>query len=329
MQTCTGRFDEKSVEALRAKAAEALAPVPAATMAALRAFPLRMGPAHNKQSWLSSVARLRASFSHCIFVFDTAHGREYFLFMYALQGPVEATLCRIDLVDATMDVIDLRSEDWQSFAAADNQWTFAVDRAAITPWHKLPDVPEDRVSVLRESRLLGRDKVVADTDPEPLLAAIGLFPEPSRGTEVATQISRAPGASAKETVLVSYPWMQGVFEEAPPLRRQSMPSGSAILPLETQEEEEQKGDSDEEPLKAKVNAIADEVLNSAWDELTAARAMVQPGHCDDFRIAVVGGKFTMESRGLAFQGFSGQVRRGGGGRAMVQPILFADDFHLF
>ena len=288
-----------------------------------------MGPAHNKQSWLSSVARLRAFFSHCIFVFDTAHGREYFLFMYALQGPVEATLCRIDLVDAAMDVIDLHSEDWQSFAAADNQWTFAVDWAAITPWHKLPDVPEDRVSVLRESRLLGRDKVVADTDPEPLLAAIGLFPEPSRGTEVATQISRAPGASAKETVLVSYPWMQGVFEEAPPLRRQSMPSGSAILPLETQEEEEQKGDSDEEPLKAKVNAIADEVLNSAWDELTAARAMVQPGHCDDFRIAVVGGKFTMESRGLAFQGFSGQVRRGGGGRAMVQPILFADDFHLF
>ena len=76
----SGRFDEKSVEALQAKAAEAPAPAPAATIAALRAFPLRMGPAHNKQSWPSSVARLRAFFSHCIFVLDTAHGREYFLF---------------------------------------------------------------------------------------------------------------------------------------------------------------------------------------------------------------------------------------------------------
>ena len=90
-----------------------------------------------------------------------------------------------------------------------------------------------------------------------------------------------------------------------------MPSGSAILPLETQEEE-QKGDSDEETLKTKPSAIADEVLNTAWDELTSARAMVQPGQCDDFRIVVIGGKFTMESRGLAFQGFSGQARRGGG-----------------
>ena len=46
----SGRFTEQFVGALRAKAAEAPVPVSAATMAALRAFPLRMGPAHNKQS---------------------------------------------------------------------------------------------------------------------------------------------------------------------------------------------------------------------------------------------------------------------------------------
>ena len=304
---------EGFVQALRARAAEAPAPVSAATMQTLRAYPLRMGPQHSKQSWLASVARLRGFFSHCIFVFDTAHGREYFLFMYALQSPVEATFCRITRVDAAKDVIDLHREDWQSSAAADYEWTFAVEWAAITPWHKLPDVPEDKVSVLRESLLLGKDRVVADADPEPLLAAIGMFPEPVRGTEVAAKTARGLGPSAKDEVIVSYPWMQGVFEEAPTLRRKSMPSGSAVLlpEVETQEEE-QKGDSDEESLKAtKATAIADEVLHSAWDELASARAMVEPGQCEDFRVVVIGGKFTMQNRGLAFQGFSGQVRKGG------------------
>jgi len=317
-----GMFDKASVQVLRAKVAEAPAPMATATMTALRSYTLQLGPAHRKQSWLSAVARNRGFFSHCIFVFDTVHGREFFLFVYALQSPVEATFCRIAQVSDTMDVVDLRSDDWQQLAAAANAWTFAADWGAITSWHQLPDVAEDKVSILRESRFLGCDQVVADTDPEPLQAILGLFTEPPRGAaEGLPKVARKPGSAQKDGLVAKYPWMQGVFEEAPPLNRQRMHSEhTAILPeLEPKGVE---GESDEDTDKPKkANDLADEVLDSIWEEISSARAMVEPGQRDDFRVVVVGGQFSMKNRGVAFQAFRGQARKGGLAEAWCHQYL--------
>ena len=307
----SGGFDEAVVQALRAKVAQAPAATPPAFMNTLREIQLNLGPARAKQPWLSAVAKNRGFFSHCIFVFSTEHGRKFYSFMYALQSPVEATFCSISHIDDAQDVVDLRGQAWQELAAASNAWNFAVDWGAITPWHQLPQVPEEQISILRESQLLGGGAIVADSELEPLRVVLNLLPEASRATGDAPRAARGPGMSEKAQLVAKYPWMAGLFEADAQVPLRHPPSGlEPTLPLTGKGDEE--GDPEEPQTPAVLpEALAEKVLDEAWAELCNTRAAVNQNQEDDFRVVVIGGQFTVKNKGAAFEAFAGQVKRGG------------------
>ena len=59
------------------------------------------------------------------------------------------------------------------------------------------------------------------------------------------------------------------------------------------------------------DALAQEVLDRAWAELSDARATANTDPGNDFTVHVVGNKFTVKKRGEAFEAFAGRVKAGG------------------
>jgi hypothetical protein len=292
------KYTDTRVAELRASAERAAEPLPLELQELIASVPVYKNDVDvEKPHWLPKMAYHRNVFSGTALEFDTDEGRLYFKFMFAMQNPLHVAFSRLFPRDDYLVMTPVTSANWEDLAA--NTWLhhFTCDFLSYVPWHDLPRVDIHRVSVLRGLEYMGGTDVFTDDHGTPLGVFLMSLPEPEKTQKTKSEQTESQKRAAvdwRTDFLRRHPWLAGSFE------RDDLEAKKG-----TNAEEEGVADALEEMV-----ILSDDELDAVFRELLLARERVaaDPGQQLDFKITLLGGKWTKENRDVAFDATRGAPR---------------------
>lgn len=311
----SSQFHRKNVVALRRKALEPPGVPSPGEVASLESMEGAMAEVEQGpiSQWAHTVCRNRSCFFGCVLLpaGDLEDGATAYLFLYAVQSPLQATFLPM-LVDSSPIASQAPSSVAEHLAIPDPAYhllefsytpgTYCVER----------DVPfandGSDVLVLQDVSLLGGGRAGSDQAPVPFRAfAQRLPPNPKNAGQAA---KKAAKSSSTPELLEQYPWLA---EYSAPPAKQARVSHSLAKPEVSPEPEGQGVGGEEGEEQSLALELGDEAIEAAWVTLQEKRLQwdqsgVAEG--DNFYVIIRGGAWTLRSVGKALDSVMACARSG-------------------
>ena len=279
-------------------------PMSANQMSELAKIRLFVDAKQPRPDWLASVCWNRAVFCGTVFVVVQGEQRMYYKFLYATQTPQNIVFAPLTLVEPYVDT----DQNWEDAAVERWRWQFDCDVLKFVHGFELSDVPVERLFMLAGVEYLTGGGLGTDFDEEPLTDVLADLPKgPAASTSSETR-STQPAVSP--TLLNQFPWLTGGLEQDQAKAKTAKVAGGT-------------GDGHSGSSCALFREeLTDEQYEDIFVELQEARARVAAesgkGDGSDFRMRVLGGKWTAEHRGRAFDAYAGEASAGEPSKWAVQ-----------
>lgn len=298
------------VRELRATAMKAPPRLPEALMkelAAIKLFDADPASAMSRPEWLAPLCHNRDIFSNSALAFHEGGSTRYFKFMYIKQSPHFIMFAPLKAVEVYAPATEVNHTNWEDLALATWRATFEVaDFTKFAAWYELPQVLLSRIAVLHGLSYVGGSTLCSDVPEQPLGEVLAQLPVPAaKGRATAA----AGTKDAQASLLAKYPWLSGSLEEEGARAGQPGPSKA------------QKLQHDEPEL---CDDLAQEDYDAVFLHLQRAReeAEEEEGAApDDFRVRVLGGTWSVASKGVALAAYSAEARPG-------EPAAWAAAYHF-
>lgn len=292
----TARFTDKLVSNLRQCAQEA-PELPTAEMTqALRSIQVDEDRDLARwPEWLPTLCWHRSFFQDKAFVVQNEEGqRQYFKVLHATQTPYFACFSLLEEVEQDIPVVPVTKATWDELGRTRSLFKFKAKFLSVVPWRDLPEAPLASMHVLMGLQYSEGHHLVSDAELVPLKDVMSWLPKAERK-------ERKPQANAEEAsasrpdpaLLAQHPYLKGVLSQQ--AGGSSSQEGSA-------------GPVDTGP--ALGEALDDEAVQELFSQLENKRHehVDPPGYHGDFVVTLLGGKWAMESKGVAFVAFQGSVK---------------------
>ena len=190
-------------------------------------------------------------------------------------------------------------EDCPLVRIADTEWShmWETDYSSYVPWHDLPRVADDRISVHNKAVYLGDGKLASNDPAEPIMEMLADMPPVSHEPQqTGTKKAKAPPRAAWVLALIEkYPWYEAIIEEE---ERQELKAAKASKGGSSED-----NDDDESTPKDTDQDFEDMIAEyqRARDELDAG---LPAG--SKFRVKVLGGTWTSRNKHVGYDAYRGE-----------------------
>ena len=249
-----------------------------------------------KQSptWLSPVCQRREAFASTALRVTSPEGARVWKFVFAMQSPLHISLSPLEPQPVYLSTEPVAGTNWGRLARETVKHRFVVDFMQNIAAHDLPLVSAQEVEVLCNLAQVGGNVLETCNDDwlplEDFLESLPPRPEKDAASEQATGKA---ASGYREALLRLHPWLDRCWKEKPSphheeeLHKESVPDDSERLDDETVEELFQELDR----RRAELAADAVEALEG-----------------EDFTVTILGGKWSMQHRGVAAAAVAAEAR---------------------
>jgi hypothetical protein len=244
--------------------------------------------------WASGVIANRQHFRNAVLLLN--HGpqdQSFWKVVYAVQSPFYLAVSKLRLLEEFRPVGSLRTiglRPWEQFALHCN---FAANCSAAD----MPAISDNGIFVIPEAFHRGQSRITSLYHPEPLAKFLLTLPAPERSEPKAKSARKSK--EDKEDLVLAFPWLAELD------LREGFSKGSST--------QSSKGESSQKHQESfcleERDALQIEAFMKSLDEARAALVLDKAlPASDDFKVCLLGGKWTMEHKHTAYDALQGSAR---------------------